>query len=126
VQKDIIAWSREAGAVATMSFIDQTFSQIDCLDFDADGDVDSPDLARMFASFGQSVPPWSLGDCDGDGDVDGGDFMYWQRNVSRGASHMAPASAVPEPQSTALTVMVAFAVACFGRLNRRRQNTATA
>jgi hypothetical protein len=29
VQKDIIAWARELGSVATLSFIDQSFSQCD-------------------------------------------------------------------------------------------------
>jgi len=63
-------------------------------DFDLDGNVDTDDLSIWKANFGRSEPaPFSDGDADRDQDVDGNDFLLWQRSVSdRGT----PTEAVPE------------------------------
>jgi hypothetical protein len=128
VQKDILAWSREEGAVATMSFIDQSFSQMDvpanvvlcCADFNADGAVDTADLIiwRQAAAAGTTA-----GDADGDGDSDGFDFLEWQRWL--GSSMLATtasatnSAAVPEPASGIL--LAGAAAIGLRRRSRRKQ-----
>lgn len=108
VQKDVIAWSRDESAIATMSFIDQSFSQIDSdampvmagnADLDADGDADAADLAMWQAEFGLSVA--------------GKDFMAWQRAASS-TTTLAQTAPVPEPCSGLLAVLavVAISVRC--------------
>jgi hypothetical protein len=53
------------------------------------------------------------GDADGDGLVDGSDFLIWQRN----ATFAGGASAVPEPTALAL---VSAALATLIAVRRRR------
>jgi hypothetical protein len=43
------------------------------------------------------------GDADGDGDVDGGDFLTWQRN--RGLENHMPSAAAAEPASANLALI---------------------
>ncbi len=73
------------------------------------------------AWWGVSDAPLS-GDFDADGDVDGADFLVWQRNTSVGnlsdwqsnygnSASLATATAVPEP-STCLLLSVGFLLAC--------------
>jgi hypothetical protein len=76
--------------------------------------------------FMSSIPPVSTpGDFDGDGDIDGRDFLVWQRNPSVGnladwqanygtGSLVATNVAVPEPASVLLLMMVT-AGACLRR-----------
>ncbi len=70
----------------------------------------------------------ALGDFDQDGDVDGKDFLVWQRNPSVGnladwqgqyGTPLAAATGVPEPSSLALAAMVACGW-CF--LTRQNKN----
>ena len=50
-------------------------------DFTGDGIVNAADLTRWAANFGTTTGATpSVGNADGDGDVDGNDFLAWQRN----------------------------------------------
>jgi len=140
VQKDIIAWARQEGSAATLSFIDQTFSQCDddannpgscavddvpdpltlpSADFDFDGDVDGEDLAMWENAFGDS----QLGDADGDGDTDGGDFLAWQRQLSNSTLALnATNNAVPEPASMVLIASALTIAVASNRKNLRGKN----
>jgi hypothetical protein len=69
-------------------------------DFDGDGDVDGEDLALWEGSYALN----DGGDADGDGDSDGDDFLIWQRNVGTGV--LSAATAVPEPATGLLAMMV--------------------
>lgn len=64
------------------------------------------------------------GDFDGDSDVDGKDFLNWQREPSLGnlsdwqanfgaASSLVPTQQVPEPSGSLLVIMFVIAVACY-------------
>ena len=63
--------------------------------------MDNADLNALRGGFGTAGDATkSQGDADGDHDVDGGDFLIWQRQVS---SPIVPvAAAVPEPTGMAL------------------------
>jgi hypothetical protein len=88
-------------------------------DFNADRVVDSADLAAWRAGLGMvGNATRSDGDADRDGDVDGEDFLAWQRQ--RGANLVVGAasapSTVPEPSA------IVLAACCVGlglRLSRR-------
>jgi hypothetical protein len=70
-------------------------------DFDGDGEVDAADLDAWQGAFGLTADA----DADGDGDSDGHDFLLWQRNVGAGAAGAPAAGAVPEPGTALLTVI---------------------
>lgn len=66
-------------------------------DFSENLAIDATDLSAWRAGFGtETGAGHTLGDADFDGDVDGGDFLLWQRQLSVTAS-AAVASSVPEP-----------------------------
>lgn len=74
-------------------------------DFNGDGIVDSIDLSIWDANYGLTGPPGSLGDvgdADGDGDVDGMDFLEIQMDFGMAPSF--PIVAVPEPATLALVL----------------------
>jgi hypothetical protein len=81
-------------------------------DFNGDGNVNSADLALWKTGFGRPASPTNLGDADGDQDVDGADFLRWQRQL--GAATIA-STAIPEPPSLALGVIIVFAIGLVGR-----------
>lgn len=76
--------------------------------FNDDDAVDQEDLSIWNTNYGQSVNATNaLGDTDGDFDVDGMDFIAWQREFDFVASAKpAISSRVPEP-----TALLSFAVA---------------
>lgn len=84
--------------------------QVPFADFDEDGDSDRDDLIRLVTNLGRTDRTLlAHGDSDGDGDVDGRDFMNLQRDqgdtaaaaVALASSVAAAAAiqAVPEPDS---------------------------
>jgi glucose/arabinose dehydrogenase len=83
-------------------------------DFNADMVVDAKDLLRLAGKFGGLGTNRASGDADSDGDVDGADFLLWQRNL--GTTIASEAAGVPEPASYLLAVL--GAAPCF-RWKRR-------
>jgi hypothetical protein len=79
-------------------------------DFNGDGVVDLADLTTWHASYGVDDD----GDSNRDGDSDGRDFLYWQRNANN-QTQLAGLS-VPEPSS----LLLGSSVLAFGLLFRRR------
>lgn len=85
-------------------------------DFNVDGRVDRDDLDVLMANMGKRAEArFEQGDADGDGDVDGADFLTWQREIGEatplsafaGDSLAEPsfsATAVPEPTALLLVV----------------------
>jgi hypothetical protein len=68
-------------------------------DFDGDGDVDGADFVVWQTNFPLSNGAFQ-GDGDGDGDVDGADFVIWQTNFPFTSG--AAVSPVPEPAAILL------------------------
>ncbi len=65
-------------------------------------------------NFGGQGP---AGDADVDGDVDGADFLAWQRNfgISSSASASVSGVVVPEPTSSILAIVAAIFAVASGR-----------
>jgi len=71
-------------------------------DYDNSGAVGSGDLGVWEDTFGQQVSAlYSGADGNGNGQIDGSDFLLWQRNFVSGTP-LAGAAAVPEPNSLLL------------------------
>jgi hypothetical protein len=85
---------------------------VECLlvefaDFNNDGDFDSGDLQIWDTQYGlPSGATLEQGDAQGDLDVDGADFLSWQRENGLGVSSLAASNAVPEPGSVAVVATV--------------------
>jgi hypothetical protein len=91
----------------------QAVALSDWADFNGDGRVDVDDLTTWKAGFGKlTAATLNDGDADGDLDVDGGDFLVWQRQF---AAAEGGAVSVPEPACLALLMMIGAA------LTRRRR-----
>lgn len=86
-------------------------------DFNLDGFVDSADLAIWSSNAGLiGSGTTALGDANGDLNVDGSDFLVWQREFT---GSPAPVNAVPEP--SAATLAIFGLAACVRRTVRRRR-----
>jgi hypothetical protein len=88
-------------------------------DFDGNGTVAAADLANWKAGFGRlSAAEPVHGDADDDDDVDGNDFVIWQRQL--GASQSEPlVVAVPEPSAGVLLASAAWGLLLRGHSRRR-------
>ena len=79
---------------------------LDPADFNADGRVDSSDLAAWQNNFGAATGA----DADTDGDVDGADFLQWQRNLGTGVPATASVAQVPEPAAALVALIAAVSL----------------
>ena len=78
-------------------------------DFDGDRDVDMDDLNQQW------VPRFACGD------LDGNDFLNWQRNLGMvSVPSVAAQSAVPEPATAALVATACLAACGLARISSRR------
>lgn len=89
-------------------------------DFNSSGGVDGTDLTTWKTNYPTATNATkSIGDADGDGAVNGADFLIWQREVGVGAAVPAMA-AVPEPATAAL-----LGLASLGMLKSALASTAS-
>ena len=87
-------------------------------DFNLDGAVNTLDLPVWKAGFGNPAPSGiANGDANGDGLVDGKDFLIWQRAATAASAATPATGAVPEPTTG---MMVAAALLSVGFIARRR------
>jgi hypothetical protein len=83
-------------------------------DFDKNNGVRGADLAQWTTNFATpSGADKATGDADGDGAVDGGDLLVWQRELGAGTvvTTAPTAATVPEPATVLLVVLSAAAIA---------------
>jgi hypothetical protein len=84
-------------------------------DFNEDGYVGAADLTAWATGFGTPSGATHLqGDADGDSDVDGGDFLVWQRQLESAPAFIATIAA-PEPHSFLLSSLALFGFSCARR-----------
>jgi len=100
------------GADALLPTLPPDFAEAD---FNEDDFVDATDLATWKSGFGSVSATKSNGDADGDSDVDGADFLRWQRQFAPGTP--APTATVPEP-GACLLALVAWGAIGWRRLRR--------
>jgi len=87
-------------------------------DFNEDGVVDGGDLTRWRTGFGTTSGATRMqGNADGDQDVDGADFLIWQRQLGRSAAEAA-AGVVSEPSTGVLLFGVLSAIGLARSANR--------
>jgi probable HAF family extracellular repeat protein len=67
-------------------------------DFDENGVVDGGDLMRWRTGFGTTTATHMQGNADGDQDVDGADFLIWQRQLTEQAAAVEPLRQCRNPQ----------------------------
>ncbi|WP_172992032.1 autotransporter-associated beta strand repeat-containing protein [Lacipirellula parvula] len=79
-------------------------------DFDNDGDVDGADFLTWQRNFGTAGDN-AHGNANGDGTVDGLDLAVWRNQFGAGSPANVAASAIPEPASAALLLLAAGALA---------------
>jgi hypothetical protein len=76
--------------------------------------VNGADLTPWKSGFGTSITAaHDQGDADGDQDVDGGDFLLWQRQLGM-SSPLPSATNVPEPATLLLVTVAWLAIARSG------------
>ncbi len=86
-------------------------------DFNGDGIVGAADLTNWKAGFGvRATATHVQGDADADLDVDGADFLAWQRQLGSPAPDISANAPIPEPATLTLIVLAAVG----WRLRRRR------
>jgi hypothetical protein len=83
-------------------------SELAAADLNFDQKVDAQDLAVIVNGFGTSA---AGGDVDGNGAVDGHDFLLWQRQLS--ASPASAAGQVPEPPAAVVALATFVGVCCY-------------
>ena len=76
-------------------------------DIDSDGDVDGRDFLLWQRSIG-SMDPLSLGDAEGSGIVDDFDLWLWKNNFGQVSAPSPPLAIVPEPHSILLVAYSAM------------------
>ncbi|BBO32935.1 hypothetical protein PLANPX_2547 [Lacipirellula parvula] len=95
-------------------------------DFDADGDVDGADFLRWQRGFGTGTT-LAQGNADGDSDVDADDLAIWKTQYGMTGLATGATAAVPEPASiTLLGAALGLVVSVRRRLNRRLAPAAVA
>ncbi|MCC6493508.1 MAG: hypothetical protein IT424_10850 [Pirellulales bacterium] len=83
-------------------------------DFDSDGDVDGADFLAWQRGKGVGTTR-AQGNADGDGDVDAADLAIWKGQFGQTGLATAASAAVPEPTAWALSLLVLSAITALGR-----------
>ena len=92
------------------SLLEEAVTPLTGADFNRDSLVDSADLAIWQVHFGAAQNGLhACGDADGDGDVDGHDFLAWQRGNQQGATSLL---AIPEPSTALLSLLASVLSGC--------------
>ncbi|MBA4107867.1 MAG: hypothetical protein C0485_19210 [Pirellula sp.] len=90
-------------------------------DFDQDSDVDAADLSKWKVGFGTPLSATHMqGDANGDGAIDGADFLAWQRQLGSYVPAVSANAPVPEPSTSMLVIVAAVGIRKIGGRLRRK------
>ena len=105
---------------SSLSVLINPNAELDNADFDGDGDVDGIDFLTWQQNVGTGTLP-SQGDAENDGDVDRFDLEVWQSQYGT-PPPLAGVAAVPEPGAMVLAISAGFA-ACLrlGMVGRKKK-----
>ncbi len=99
-----------------------TINRAEMADIHGDG-VDSVDLDLWSAGFGTVGTAYLKdGDFNLDTNVDGADFLKWQRQFGSGILPLSTVTTVPEPSSLNLFSLLSFAGGCLQRRHLKRDS----
>jgi hypothetical protein len=84
-------------------------------DYDVDRDVDGNDFLLWQRTLGSAVSSRGGADGNANGTVDAGDLMVWRTHLGETVPVLAAQSAVPEPMTAALALAAASALARYRR-----------
>jgi hypothetical protein len=101
----------------TLTGVVEAASVVDNGDFDGDGDVDGADFLTWQNGLGATSASAADGDANGDEVVDGADLTIWSDQFGRGEG--APMHVVPEPAALGLPCVLASAFTAW--MCRRRR-----
>lgn len=91
-------------------------------DFNRNGVVNSADLTILRNNYGMSQGAFfDDGDADMDGDVDGADYLLWQRSFGQPAPPLGAINAIPEPASAIIAALGCLLLATRRRLSLTRR-----
>jgi hypothetical protein len=110
---DTVHWGNSSRAGAALGMMDFHKLTVDvgpfatlAADFNEDTFVNRDDLDNWMNGVGMNSATHQQGDADGDADVDGADFLVWQRQIGSAAV----ATQVPEPAGIGMIVVAAAAI----------------
>jgi hypothetical protein len=89
-------------------------------DFDNDGDVDGADFLTWQRGVGKTSPTLADGDADDDNDVDADDLTVWKQQFGGAAGAAALTAAVPEPASLSSAAIALGGLATMALARRKR------
>ncbi|WP_428303707.1 glycoside hydrolase family 76 protein [Lacipirellula sp.] len=119
----LTSWDLNDNAAVARAFLQAALTEPLPGDFNADGVVDADDLARWKGGFGLTGSALlSQGDADRDRDVDGADFLIWQRHFGEQTLVSTAFTTVPEPHSLALIGLAIVAAGACQKSNRTQAN----
>lgn len=87
-------------------------------DYDDDSDVDGADFLLWQRQFGTAVPPGTGADGSGNGQVDAADLTLWKTQYGTTPPAVAAAAAVPEPVGCSLAAVALGGMALAARRRR--------
>ncbi|WP_168205084.1 endonuclease [Bythopirellula goksoeyrii] len=87
---------------------------VESADFDEDGDIDGADFLIWQRGFGMGTS-LATGDANNDMVVDGADLAIWQDQYGSLPESLVSAAAVPEPTAMALLALACLSLTQFGR-----------
>ncbi len=111
-----ILLTNNQGTNSSLTVLINPHAELDNADFDGDGDVDGADFLTWQRNFGTGTLP-SQGDAQHDGDVDRFDLEVWQAQYGN-PPPITAVRAVPEPNSMVLMLAVVCVAATSWRSNK--------